>query len=56
MITRQKKKAEAEYNYKIYLAEGETAEETYNATIKKLEKEISDIEEKSKKLELKQNV
>lgn len=44
-INLDKKKAEAEYNYKIYLAEGETAEETYNATIKKLEKEISDIEE-----------
>ncbi len=39
------KQAEADYTYQMYLAEGETAEETYNATITSLEKKITDLEE-----------
>ncbi len=39
------KQAEADYTYQMYLAEGETAEETYNATITSLEEKIADLEE-----------
>ncbi len=41
----ESKKAEAEYNHEMYLAEGETAEETYEATIASLDKTVSDLEE-----------
>lgn len=41
----ESKKAEAEYNHEMYLAEGETAEETYEATIASLDKAVSDLEE-----------
>lgn len=44
-INAETKKAEADYTYQMYLAEGETAEETYNATITSLEKKITDLEE-----------
>lgn len=41
----ESKKAEAEYNHELYLAEGETAQETYEATIAGLDKAVSDLEE-----------
>lgn len=41
----ESKKAEAEYNHEMYLAEGETAQETYEATIASLDKTVSDLEE-----------
>ena len=41
----ESKKAEAEYNHEMYLAEGETAQETYEATIASLDKAVSDLEE-----------
>ena len=41
----ESKKAEAEYNHELYLAEGETAQETYEATIANLDKAVSDLEE-----------
>ena len=41
----ESKKAEAEYNHEMYLAEGETAQETYEATIAGLDKAVSDLEE-----------
>ncbi len=44
-INLETKQAEAEYTYNMYLAEGETAEETYQATITSLENEITDLEE-----------
>ena len=44
-INVESKKAEADYTYQMYLAEGETAEETYNATIKTLEENVADLEE-----------
>ena len=37
--------AEAEYTYQMYLAEGETAEETYQATITSLENAVTQLEE-----------
>ncbi|MCF0134699.1 MAG: HlyD family efflux transporter periplasmic adaptor subunit [Blautia sp.] len=39
------KRAEADYTYQVYLAEGKTAEETYQATITSLEEKITDLEE-----------
>lgn len=44
-INVESKKAEADYTYQMYLAEGETAEETYQATITSLETAVSDLEE-----------
>ena len=44
-INAESKKAEADYTYQMYLAEGETAEETYQATITSLENTVSDLEE-----------
>ncbi|MDO4523603.1 MAG: efflux RND transporter periplasmic adaptor subunit [Eubacteriales bacterium] len=44
-INTESKKAEAEYTYNMYLAEGETAEETYKATITSLENAVTDLEE-----------
>lgn len=44
-INVESKKAEADYTYQMYLAEGETAEETYNATITGLENDVADLEE-----------
>ena len=44
-INVESKRAEAEYTYQMYLAEGETAEETYQATIDSLETAVSDLEE-----------
>lgn len=44
-INVESKKAEAEYNYQMYLAEGETAEETYQATLTSLENAVTDLEE-----------
>ena len=44
-INAESKKSEADYTYQMYLAEGETAEETCQATITSLEKTVSDLEE-----------
>lgn len=44
-INVESKKAEADYTYEMYLAQGETAEETYQATITSLETAITDLEE-----------
>lgn len=44
-INVESKKAEADYNYEMYIAEGETAEETYNATITSLENDVTELEE-----------
>lgn len=44
-INVESKRAEADYTYQMYLAEGETAEETYNATVKTLEENVADLEE-----------
>lgn len=44
-INVETKRAEADYTYQMYLAEGKTAEETYNATITSLENAITDLEE-----------
>lgn len=44
-INAESKKSEADYTYQMYLAEGETAEETYQATIANLENAVSDLEE-----------
>ena len=44
-INAESKKSEADYTYQMYLAEGKTAEETYQATIANLEKTVSDLEE-----------
>lgn len=44
-INAETKKAEADYNHQMYLTEGETAQETYEATVTSLEEKITDIEE-----------
>ncbi len=44
-INAESKKAEADYTYAMYLARGETAEATYEATITSLETAVSDLEE-----------
>ncbi len=44
-INAESKKAEAEYTYEINLAKGETAQETYEATLESLEKAVTDLEE-----------
>ena len=44
-INVESKQAEAEYTYNMYLAEGETAQATYEATITSLENEVTDLEE-----------
>lgn len=44
-INVESKKSEADYTYQMYLAKGETAEETYQATITSLENAVSDLEE-----------
>ncbi len=44
-INVESKQAEADYTYAMYIAEGETAEETYNATITSLENEVTELEE-----------
>ena len=44
-INVESKKSEADYTYQMYLAEGETAEETYQATITSLENTVSDLED-----------
>lgn len=43
-INVESKKSEAEYTYQMYLAEGEIAEETYQATITTLENTVADLE------------
>lgn len=44
-INVETKQAEADYTYQMYLAQGETAEETYQATITSLEEKVADLEE-----------
>lgn len=44
-INVESKRAEADYTYNMYLAEGETAQETYEATITSLENDVTDLEE-----------
>ncbi|MDD2957666.1 MAG: efflux RND transporter periplasmic adaptor subunit [Lachnospiraceae bacterium] len=44
-INVESKKAEADYTYQMYLVNGETAQETYDATIQSLENTVSDLEE-----------
>ena len=44
-INVESKRAEAEYTYQMYLAEGETAEETYQASITSLENAVTQLEE-----------
>lgn len=44
-INMETKQAEADFTYQMYLTEGETAEETYNATIASLENKVADLEE-----------
>lgn len=44
-INVESKRSEADYTYHMYLAEGKTAEETYQATITSLENAVSDLEE-----------
>ncbi len=44
-INAETKKAEADYTYAMYLAEGETAQETYEATLTELDKAVSELEE-----------
>ncbi|MCQ4774311.1 efflux RND transporter periplasmic adaptor subunit [Lacrimispora saccharolytica] len=44
-INAESKKSEADYTYQMYLAEGKTAEETYQATIASLESTVADLEE-----------
>lgn len=44
-INVESKQAQADYTYEMYLAEGESAEETYNATIESLEAAVEEIEE-----------
>ncbi len=44
-INVETKQAEADYTYQMYLAEGETAEETYQATITSLEEAVTELEE-----------
>lgn len=44
-INVESKKAEADYTYQMYLAEGETAQETYEATIASLENAVAELEE-----------
>ncbi len=44
-INVESKKAEADYTYAMYIAEGENAEETYNATIKSLDNAVTELEE-----------
>ena len=41
----QSKKAEADYTYAMYLAQGETAEATYQATLAELDAAVADLEE-----------
>ena len=44
-ISVESARAEADYNYSLYLAEGKTAQATYDATIAKLDKAVADLEE-----------
>lgn len=44
-INVESKQAKADYTHEIYLAEGEIAEETYQATIISLENEITELEQ-----------
>ena len=44
-INVQSKKAEADYTHAMYLAEGETAEATYEATLAELDAAVTDLEE-----------
>lgn len=44
-INVETKQAEADYTYAMYIAEGETAEATYNATITSLENTVTELEE-----------
>ncbi len=44
-INVESKRTEADYTYKMYIAEGETALETYEATIINLENDVEDLEE-----------
>lgn len=50
-INVESKQAEADYTYQMYLAEGETAEETYNATITSLENAVTELEEELEEAE-----
>ena len=44
-INVESKRAEADYTYQMYLVQGESAEETYNATIASLENAVAELEE-----------
>lgn len=44
-INVESKRAEADYTYQMYLANGKTAQETYDATIASLENEVEELEE-----------
>ncbi len=44
-INVESKQAEADYTYAMYLAEGEIAEETYNATLTSLDNAVTELEE-----------
>lgn len=44
-INVESKRAEAEYTYNMYLAQGKTAEATYEATITSLENKVTELEE-----------
>ncbi len=44
-INVESKQAEADYTYAMYLAEGEVAEETYNATLTSLDNAVTELEE-----------
>jgi HlyD family secretion protein len=44
-INAESNRAKADYTYAMYIAEGKTAEETYQATITSLENAVTDLEE-----------
>ena len=44
-INTESAKAEADYNYNLYLVEGKTAQATYEATLARLDKAVADLEE-----------
>lgn len=44
-INAESKKTEADYTYQMYLAQGETAKETYDAAITELDAAVSELEE-----------
>ncbi len=50
-INVESKRAEADYNYSMYIAEGEIAEETYNATLTSLDNAVTELEEELEEAE-----